>query len=109
MGEDSAGEIEELDEAEGELHIFEGAGPILGGEEVIAFGVVEAFADIFEGVGVGPADANGFFGEGEGLLALSVNEIVGLNPAGLVGEEIFREEAGGVDVDGWEDGGHGRG
>src|SRR5256885_3691258 len=41
------------------------AGPIFGDEEVIAFLVAKAFADVFEAVAVGPADADGFFGEGD--------------------------------------------
>ena len=100
--DDGAGEVEELGGGVGRLNVFEGAGVIFGGKEVIALFVTEAFADVFEGVAEGPADADGFFGEGEGLFALGVHEVVGLNPDGLVGHEIFGEGGGGVDGDGGE-------
>ncbi len=68
--DDGAGEVEELGGGVGRLNVFEGAGVIFGGKEVIALFVTEAFADVFEGVAEGPADADGFFGESEGLFAL---------------------------------------
>ena len=40
----------------------------------------EALADVFQGVGEGPADADGFLGEAHGRLVV--------NPADLAGEEI---------------------
>ena len=108
VGKDGAGELEEFDEAIGELHVFQGTGPIFGGEKIIALGIAETFANVFESVGERPANAHGFFSEGERAAVLSVDEVVGLDPHGLVGEEVFGEEGGGVDADGGEDGGHKR-
>ena len=68
--DDGFGEIEDFDVGPTLVHVFEGAGIIFGDEEVIAFFEPEAFADVFEGVAKGPADADGFFGEGESLFAL---------------------------------------
>ena len=65
VAEDGAGEVEEAGEVVAVLHVFESGGVVFGGEEVIAVFEAEAFADVFEGVGVGPADADGFFGESE--------------------------------------------
>jgi len=64
----------------GQLNVFEGAGVVFGGKEVIAFFMMETFADVFESVGEGPADADRLFGQGKGLFALGVHEVVGLNP-----------------------------
>ena len=89
MIEDAASEVKELNEAVSELHVLEGARPILSDEKVITIFVMKAFADIFERIGKGPADANRFFGQGEGLLVLGVHDIVGLDPNGLVRCKIF--------------------
>jgi len=97
MREDGTGEIEEAREAVAEFHVFEGRGIIFGGEEVIAFLEAEAFADVFEGVGIGPADADGFFGESESGSALGVERALGFNPIELVRHEVAGEERGGVD------------
>ena len=107
MGDDSAGEVEEFGEAVDLGHVFEGAGPIFGGEKVIAILDAEAFADVFEAVGVGPADADGFFGQGKDLLFGFVKGILGFDPANLITGEVFSEERVGVDLDEWEDGAHG--
>ena len=90
-GEDGFGEVKEFGELPGELHVFEGGGIIFGGEEVIAFMEAEAFADVFEGVGVGPADADGFFGEGADLLALGMERVFVLDPMDLVEGEVGGE------------------
>ena len=67
---------------------------------------MKALANVLEGVGVRPADTNGFFGEGHGLLFAGVDGFFGANPVELVREEEFGESGVGVDVDGREDGGH---
>jgi len=87
-GEDGFGEVKEVSELPDELHVFEGAGIIFGGEEVIAFFEAESFADVFEGVAVRPADADGFFGEGADLLALGVERVLGFDPVDLVEGEV---------------------
>ena len=71
-----------------ELHVFEGGGIIFGGEEVIAFFEAEPFADVFKGIGVSPADADGFFGESEDALFGFVEWIFGVNPGDLVLREV---------------------
>jgi hypothetical protein len=105
--DDGAGEVEELGKAFGLEHVFEGGGIIFGDEEVVAFGEAEAFADVFEAVTKGPANANGFLGEDEGALMSGAERFLGLNPVELVGDEVFGQEGVGVDGDGGEDGGHG--
>ena len=106
VGDDGAGEIVELGEVVAEAKVFEGAGIIFGGKEVVAIFKAEAFTNVFEGIGVGPADADGFFGKGEGLKALGVDGVLGLDPVDLIGQEVFAEHGVGVDFDGGEDGAH---
>ena len=106
VGNDGAGKVEETGEIVAEAHVFEGGGIIFGGKEVITFGEAQAFADVFEGVGVGPANADGFFGEGEDLAFLGVERVLGLDPVDLIGEEETGEDGVGVDGGGGEDGGH---
>ncbi|HWX20425.1 MAG TPA: hypothetical protein VN578_11045 [Candidatus Binatia bacterium] len=106
MGDDGAGEVEEFGEFVNLVHVFEGAGPIFGGEEVMAFFEAEAFADIFEAVGIGPADADGFFGEGEGLFAEGVDLFLGVDPIELVRHEMLEQLGVGVDGETGEDGAH---
>ena len=89
MIEDAASEVKELNETVSKRHVFKGTRPILGDEKVVTIFVMKAFAHIFEGVGKGPADANRFFGEGKGLLALGVHDVVSLDPNGLVRCEMF--------------------
>ncbi len=72
MRDDGAGEVEETSEIVSQEHVFQGARIILGGEEIIAVREAQAFADVFESVAVGPADADGFFGEGKGRPFLGV-------------------------------------
>ena len=96
-GEDGAGEVEDFGELVALLEVFKGAGIIFGGEEVIAFFEPEPFANVFEAVGEGPADANGFFGEGDGLFALIVDGLFGLYPFDLVRHEVAAK--GGVGVE----------
>ena len=109
VGENGAGEVEEGGEFPGQAHVFEGAGIIFSGKEIIAVGVAETFADVLEGVGVGPADADGFFGQGEDLLVLGVKGVFAEDPGDLVGHEVFGEEGVGVDRDGGEDRGEAEG
>ncbi len=103
-----ASDAEKFGEFEDLAHVFERTGPIFGGEEVIAFSEAESFADIFEGVGKSPADANGFFGEGDDLLFALMERVFGENPGELVGGEVAGDEGVGVEVNGGEDGGHRR-
>ena len=95
--DDRAGEIEDVAEVVNEFHVFEGAGEIFGDEEVIAFFEPEAFAYVFEAVAVGPADADGFFGEGADLAALLVELVFGFDPDDLVKGEVFLEGVRGVE------------
>lgn len=88
--DDAAGEIEDVGEFAAEAHVFEGAGIIFGGEEIIAVFEMETFADVFEGVGESPADADGFFGEDDGLLAAGVEGVFDGDPVELVGGEKSR-------------------
>ena len=106
MGNDGAGQVEELGKFMNLVHVFEGAGPIFGGEEVVAFVEAEAFANVFEAVGVGPADADGFFGEGAGLFVLGVDGVLGLDPMELVGHEMFGEFGIGIQGEVRENGAH---
>ncbi len=88
--------MEEFEELAGEAHVFESTGVVLGGEEVVAVGKVEALANVFEGVGVGPDDADRFFGEGEDLFLLGVEFVLGQDPGELVGHEVLREVGGAI-------------
>ena len=85
--DDAAGDVEDFSEFFALAHVFEGAGVVFGGEKVIAVFVVESFANVFEGVGVGPADADGFFCEDDGLFALGVEVFFGEDPEELIGGE----------------------
>ena len=60
-GDDGAGEVKEFGELVNLVHVFEGAGPIFGGKEVVAILEAEALTHVFEPVAEGPADADGFF------------------------------------------------
>ena len=79
--------------------IFESTGPVFGRKKIIAVWKAEAFADIFEAVTKGPADADGFFGESEDLPFGLMERILGFNPADLVMGEVIGQEGGGVDFD----------
>jgi hypothetical protein len=107
MAEDGAGETKHVGEIVNLIHVFESAGPIFGDEEVIAIFKAEAFADVFEAVTEGPADADGFFGEGKDLFFGFVEGVFSFDPADLVGGEVFGQESGGIYADEWEDGRHG--
>ena len=96
VGEDGTGEVKDFGKFVALADVFEGAGIIFGGEEVIAIFEPEAFADVFEGVSVGPADTDGFFGESHGLLALIVDGLFSLDPGDLVRHEVFGEFGVGV-------------
>jgi hypothetical protein len=108
VGYDVVGEVEDVGEFPGLLHVFEGAGVIFGDEEVIALFEAEAFADVFEGVGVSPADADGFFGEGTDLAALGVEMVLGFDPADLMMGEVLFEDGIGIEFERGEEGGHGK-
>jgi len=103
---DGAGEAEEVGEVVDVAHVFEGGGPVFGDEEVVAFGEAEAFANIFEAVAEGPADADGFFCEDEDADAAGMVGVFGFDPADLVGGEVFGEEGIGIDLNEGEDGRH---
>ena len=105
--DDSAGVVEKFGGGMGRMDVLESAGIVFGDEEIIAFLVSKTFADIFEAVAKSPAYANRFFGESKGLLALSMEIVIGLNPDGLVEHEVFGEGGGAVDFDGGENCGHG--
>ena len=94
---DGAGEIEQLGEAVTQAHEFDGGGIIFGGKEVIAFFEAKPFTDIFETIGEGPADANGFLSQGKDLAASHVERILRLNPMDLVLDEEAGEHGIGVD------------
>jgi len=79
-------------------------GVILRGKKVIAAFEPKPFADVFERIGVGPADADGFFGQRDGLLVLGVDGLFGLDPGNLVGHEMLGQPRGGVEsVEGMQD------
>ena len=102
VANDRAGEVEDFGELVALPDVFEGAGIVFGDEEVIAFGEAEAFADVFEGVGGGPADADGFFGEGENGLTSGVDRVLGLDPIDLVRHEVSGEARIGLEAEGRE-------
>ena len=79
-------------------HVFERTWIVLGGEEIVAVFGAESFDDVFEGVGVGPTDANGFLGESEDLSFALVERAFCANPRDLIREEIGADERFGVDV-----------
>jgi len=106
VGDDGLGEVKELDEFFCGAHVFERARVVFGGKKVIAIVEAQSFDNVFESVGVGPADADGFFGESECLLLLIVKLLFGEDPGELVWEEIGGEEGFGVDGDERVDGGH---
>ena len=99
VAEDCAGVAEHVSEVVNLVHVFERAGPVFRHEEVVAIFKTQAFADIFETVAKGPADADGFFGEGEDLFFCFVERVFGLDPADLVVGEVIGQEGGGVDFD----------
>jgi DNA-binding NarL/FixJ family response regulator len=80
--DDGFGEVTDVGEFFGDAHVFECAGVIFRGKEVIAIFEAQSFADIFEGVG--PADADGFFSECEDLLFALVEELFCENPRDLM-------------------------
>ena len=104
MGDDATGDVKDVGEFFAEAHVFERGRVVVGGEEVVAVFEVEAFADVFESIGVGPTDTDGFFGEDDGLFALGVEVVFGEDPEDLVGHEEAGEEGVTVDGDGGEDG-----
>ena len=61
VGEDGAGEVKDFSETVALADILERARIIFSGEEVVAVFEPETLANVFEGVGVRPADANGIF------------------------------------------------
>ncbi len=93
---DRAGEVVEFGKLVRLAHVFQRALVILGREEVIAFLEPEALADVLEGIGVGPADPDRFFGEGKGLQVAGVDGVFGFDPVDLVWQEKPGEGAVGV-------------
>ena len=108
VGDDETSGIEKISHLSAQAHVLEGALIIFGGKEIIAIFKAEAFADIFESVGIGPADADGFFSEGKGLLSQGMDGVFSLNPMDLVGYEEAREQGVAVDSNARDDEGHGR-
>ncbi len=109
VAENGAGVTKHIGEVVNLVHVFERAGPVFRHEEVVAILKAEAFADIFETVAKGPADTDGFFGEGKDLFFCFVERVFGLDPADLVVGEVIGQEGGGVDFGKRKDGGHGSG
>ena len=68
LRENDAGTIKELGKPPALADVLEGAGIILGGEEIIAFAEMKALANVFESIGISPANADGFFGQRHHLL-----------------------------------------
>src|SRR5262249_51451466 len=93
MGDDGFGESEEVRVVVGEPDVLDGTGVIFGGEEIVTIGEAEALADVFEGVGPGETDADGFFAEYEGLEFSGVESVFGENPGELMGHEVIGEGA----------------
>ena len=106
MTEHVAGVAEEIGEVVNLVHVFEGTGQVPGDEEIIAPGKAETFADIFEAVTEGPADADGFFGQGADLFFGFVKGVFRADPTDLIRSEVFGKERVGVYFDEGEDGGH---
>jgi hypothetical protein len=106
VSDDGAGVIVEFSEFVTEADVIEGAGIIFGCEKVIAFLETETFADVFKGIGVGPANTDGLFCQGEGLEALSVDGVFSLDPVDLMGHEAFCEHGVGIDFEGRKNGAH---
>jgi hypothetical protein len=90
-----------------EAHVGDGAGIVPGGEEIVAPGKTETFADVFESIGSGPTDLDGFLRESEDLFMLSVEFILREDPGDLRGHEVLGEHGVVVDFEGRENGGHG--
>jgi len=106
VGKYCSAEIKDFGEFVTLANVFEGAGVIFGGEEIIAVFEPEPFADVFESIGVGPADTDGFFGEGKGLASLGVDGVLGEDPVELMDHEVFGEVGLGVDFNTRKDGSH---
>jgi len=62
---------------------------LASGEEVVAIAETKSFADVFEGIGVRPADTYRFFGESDGFLVLAMDFVFGEDPIDLVFHEMF--------------------
>ena len=97
MAGDGTREVENFGELVALADIFESTLIIFGGEEIIPVFEPEPFADVFEGVGVGPADADGLFGQGDSLFSLFVDGFFGLNPGDLVRQEVFGKAGVGIE------------
>ena len=98
--DDGTSVVEKFGGGVGRMDVLESAGIVFGDEEIIALFVTKTFADIFEAVAKGPADADRFFGKSKGLFALGVEVVVCLNPDGLVEHEVFGKGGSAVDFDG---------
>ena len=102
--DDGASVVEKFGGGVGRMDVLESAGIVFGDEEIIAVGATQAFAHVFEGVAVGPADADGFFGESKDRFLLGVEVIFTEDPGDLMGHEVLGQPGVGVDFDGGEDG-----
>ena len=98
MPQNRVREVEDLGEAIALLNVLEGALIVFRREQVIPLPEPEPFADILERVGVGPADADGFLGEGNHAFALIMKRGFRLNPLDLVRCEVLCEQAAGIEV-----------
>ena len=107
VGDDGFGEVVDAGEMVSDTHVFEGARIIFGCKEVVATRKAEPLANVFESIGVSPADANGFFCKSEDLLFLLVEGVFGANPRDLVREEVFAKERIFVDLNSREYCAHG--
>jgi len=92
VGNDAAGGVEHFSKLFADAHVFEGAWIVFCGEEVVAIFEEEPLTNIFVGVGVGPANADGFFGQDYGLFILSVEVVFSEDPDELVWSEEAGEE-----------------
>ena len=99
MRQDGACEVEQFGETMGETHELQGAGMIFGCKQVIAVFELQSFADIFEGVAIGPADADGFFGQSHNAKSASAQGFLVENPAHLIRSEETGEAAFGVGIE----------
>jgi hypothetical protein len=92
MRDDAFGEIENFGLHFAEAHVFERTGIVLGGKEIIAVFEAKPFTDVFEAIGMSPADANGFFGQDDRLFTTSMKPVFAIDPTDLVREKEAGEK-----------------
>ncbi len=98
MRDDAFGEIENFGLHFAETHVFERTRIVLGGEEIIAVFVAKAFTDVFETIGMSPADTHGFFGQDDGLFTTGMQRVFAVDPTDLVRKKEAREKRVTIDV-----------